>query len=249
MPETFDMKELDELLSGADDENINEQKETTSESNVNKQETKEPRIDKQEQDITNTKAFATRLKESNQKAIFEERENIAISMGYASYAEMLKKQEAKVIEDKGLNPDDVSPVIDSLLEKRLANDPRMSELTEFRKHKVEEFAKKELEEISKLTDGQVTTMEQIPKEVLELWKTTGSLKKAYIQLEGERLILKNKIIASKATSTEHMKNPSQIIGADRAEGKPLTKKQREMYLFFNPNMTDKELDEIRTKGE
>ena len=78
--------------------------------------------------IENSKAFAKRLSEKTEQVRKQEREAIAKELGYESYDEMIKSRERKTIEDKGLDPDEVSPVIDELVKARLDNDPRMKEL-------------------------------------------------------------------------------------------------------------------------
>ena len=81
---------------------------------------------------TQTQAFAHRLKEATSKARNEERESIAKSLGYESYADMQAKREAEMLREKGLDPEDVSPVVEQLVEKRLAEDPRLKEFDTFK---------------------------------------------------------------------------------------------------------------------
>lgn len=193
--------------------------------------------------VDNTKAFAARLKEETTKV----REQVAKEAGYNSYAEMVKAKEAKLLADKGLNPEDVSPVIEELVKTRLDQDPRMKELEEFRKQKVQEFAKRELAEITKLTNGEITTLEQLPKEVVELWKTTGSLKSSFLQIKGEELILKAAAATSKG-STEHLANPGGT-NPPSTKMRPLSEEEKRNYKFFNPNITDEELNKKRYSVE
>ena len=155
------------------------------------------------EEIEKTKAFAKRLSEKTNAAIAAERENIAKSLGYASYEEMTKKREEQMIKDKGLDPEDVTPVVEELVKQRIDADPRMKELETLRAQKIADFAKRELSEITKLTDGEITDLNQLPKEVIELWKQKGSLKSAYLELEAEKLITKIKSGQSKG-STEHL---------------------------------------------
>lgn len=193
-----------------------------------------------DKDVSQTKAFAKRLKESTDKARNEERETIAKTLGFSSYDELLKNNERKLYEDKGLDPDDVSPIVDALVQQKLDNDPRMKELEAFKKKQVEEFAKKELAEITKLTGGEITKLEQIPTEVMELWKTKGSLKKAYLELEGEKLL--NKVRGEQSRgSTSHLASPSGRSGVDNTK-RPLTADERKAWRVFYPNITEEELN-------
>lgn len=197
--------------------------------------------------MESTKAFAHRLKEKTESAIVAERERIAKELGYESYDELQKSKEKKMLEDNGLNSDDVAPVVDKIVEERLKNDPRMKELDNYREQQMKEFANKELEEIKTLTNGEVTSMEQIPKDVLEDWKKSGSLKKSYIALHGEELIVKARTIAPKATTT-HLQSPG---GAppQPSEFRLLTDEEKKIWKIFNPSMTEEELNKKQIKKE
>lgn len=187
-----------------------------------------------------TKAFAKRLKESTEKARREERENIAKSLGYESYDDMQKKRENKLYEDKGLDPEDVSPIVDEIVKQRLQNDPRMQELETLRTKQLQEFGRKELEEIKKLTNGEITSLAQLPKEVIDLWKTKGSLKSAYLELEGEKLI--NKIRGEQSRgSTNHLQNPTGAT-PQQQKTRPLTAEEKAIWRQIHPHMSEEELN-------
>lgn len=190
--------------------------------------------------VENTKAFATRLKASTDKARKEERESIAKSFGYESYDAMIKARERKTYEDKGLDPDEVSPIVDELVKQKLDADPRMQELAEFRKRQVAEFGKQELAEITKLTSGKITAFNQLSKEVLDAWQKEGSLKTAYLKIEGENLITQMRSEQSKG-SAEHLGNPNGSSPANTTQ-RHLTDKEKQMWRFFNPKVTDEELN-------
>lgn len=195
--------------------------------------------------VDTTKAFAKRLKESTDKARREERENIAKSLGYQSYEEMQRKREEKLINDKGLNPSDVQPLVEQIVNERIASDPRMQELATLRAQRVEEFGKRELADITRLTGGEITSLSQLPREVIDKWKKNGSLKDAFLELEGEKLINKLRSEQSKG-STGHMNVPEGSTSNSNNE-RPLTAKEKEMYKYFNPSMTDEELNKMTVK--
>ncbi len=195
--------------------------------------------------IENSKAFAKRLREKTEQVRNEEREAIAKSLGFDSYADMQSKREKKLIEDKGLDPEQVNPIVDELVKKRLDSDPRMRELESLRAKQVQEFGKKELAEVTELTGGEVTSLAQLPKEVIELWKQTGSLKSAYLSIKGEELIRKARSEQSKG-STQHLQNPSGTVKQPGKE-RPLTAEEKKVWKFFNPSLTDEELDKKTTK--
>lgn len=234
---SFSYEELDKLFSTEDT-----QESPTADTETQLTTETQP---ESETNVETTKAFAKRLSEKTEQVRNEERESIAKSLGYESYEDMMKKREAKTIEDKGFDPEEISPLVEELVQNRLNNDPRMKELEKLRAQQVEEFGKKELAEITKLTDGEITSLEQLPSEVLELWKKKGSLKSAYIELEGEKLIMKARSAQSKG-STSHLANPSGVV-TPPSNMRPLTAEEKEIWKFFNPSITDEELNKKTVK--
>lgn len=233
----FSMEELEELFKGEGQET------PPAEGNKNPPETPPNEPTKTEtnvEDVTKTQAFARRLKEEKEKALKEARQEIAASLGYASYEELQKSKEKKMLEEQGLDPEQVSPIVEKLVEERLSKDPRMQELEELRKAKVNEFASKELKEINDLVGTNYTSVNDIPKDVIEDWRKTGSLKKSYIALHGEELILKAKSAASKGT-TSHLQTPGGSPGVP-TNRRPLNEEERAVWRLFNPNITDEELN-------
>lgn len=189
-----------------------------------------------------TKAFSIRLN--------EEREKIAKQAGFSSYEEMLKKNEQKKIEDTGLDPEIASPLIEKLVNERIENDPRLKELETYKKQEKDrqfkEWCEQELKSLTKLTDGQIKSMNDVPADVIKLSEKTGSLKSAYMQLHGEALVnqIKAKQIAkdSKGT-TDHLVQPVGA-GAQVGQTRPLTEAERKAYRMINRSITDAELDKI-----
>jgi len=190
--------------------------------------------------VDQTKAFSHRLKESVSKKVAEERENIAKTMGYDSYDAMLKSKEVKLIKDKGYDPSELEPLIEQLLENRLKNHPGLKELESYKQRQAEEYAKKELADLTKLTGGEITSLEQLPKAVLDEWAKTGSLKSAYLQIEGEKLITKVRSSQSKGDTT-HLKSP-QGGTPPPTNTRPLTAEEKSVWKYFNPGMTEEELN-------
>lgn len=198
--------------------------------------------------VTETQAFAHRLKEATSKVRNEERESIAKSLGYESYADLMQKREARLLEEKGLDPTDVTPVVEQIVQQRLADDPRLKELDGYRQERVNAWAERELAELSELTQGRISKLENVPKDVIELWKTKGSLKGAYIELHGEKLIREMQTgIASGQNrgTTGHLASPQGTPApADDNTRRPFTAKEREVYKLFNPDVTDEQLSKM-----
>lgn len=241
----FTMEELDELFAS---EIKQETPPVVGEQNVEtatKSEGEPKNEGKPESDVDTTKAFAHRLKESTEKARQEERDAIAKSLGYESYTDMQNKREAQMLKDKELDPEQVMPIVEELVKKRMDQDPRIKELEEVRKQRLKEFGERELAEIKQLTGGEISSFSQLSKEVVELWKTKGSLKAAYLELEGEKLITKIRSENSKG-STQHLASPS--AGAPMDNGmRLLTDQEKVIWKKFNPNMTEDELNKQLVK--
>lgn len=227
----FSMEELESLFK--------ETAQETPPAEDGKNSTETPPTNETE-DVTKTQSFARRLKEEKEKAYKEAQNEIAASLGYSSYDELQKHKQNQLLEEKGLDPELVNPVVDEIVKKRLAEDPRMKELEELKQRQITEFAKKELEDVNKLAGTNFASLEEVPKDVIEDWKKTGSLKKSYINLHGEELILKARSEASKG-STSHLNNPSGAAPEGKAK-RHLTDEEKRLWKFFNPTMTDEELN-------
>lgn len=196
-------------------------------------------------DVTKTKAFANRLKESTTKAVEAERLNIAKALGFESYDALIKSREKKTLEDKGLDPDVVSPVIEELVKQRLDSDPRMKELATYRDKQLLEFGKKELKELSELTEGKITSLAQLSPEVKAAWAQKGSLTAAYMELEGANLVRSMRSEQSKG-STSHLNNPSGGTNVPSGE-RHLTEEEKQYWRVFHPHMTEEELNKKTVK--
>lgn len=193
--------------------------------------------------VDNTKAFAKRLHEKTEQVRNEEREKIAKSMGYETYDEMIKSREKKLLEEKGLDREEVQETVEQLVQQRIENDPRMKELESIRAQRAKEFAERELAELSKITEGEITSLKQLPQDVIDEWTKTGSLKGAYLKLHGEELLAKVKGKQSTG-STEHMNTPSGG-SASGSTKRYLTDQEKEVWKTFNPKMTEEELNKIQ----
>ena len=142
--------------------------------------------------IEQTNAVSTRINEVKRKTAIETQEKLAKELGYASYTELQKANEHKLLKEAGLDESDISEVVEKLVEKRLANDNRFKKLEEYEEREKNNFVNSQLKEINKLTGNNYTSIEQLPKDTLKVWEKTGNLKQAYLATQGESLILKSK---------------------------------------------------------
>lgn len=192
-----------------------------------------------------TKAFAKRLKESTAKAVSADREATAKMLGFDSYDALIKSREKKTLEDSGLDPDVVSPVIDDLVKQRLNNDPRMQELATLRERQMLEFGKKELADLKDLTGGKITSFDQLSPEVKKRWGEKGSLVAAYMEMEGVNLVREMRSEHSKG-STAHLNNPNGSAPANHNE-RFLTEEEKQYWRYFNPGISEEELNKKTVK--
>lgn len=198
-----------------------------------------------DQSVENTKVFAQRLKERTDKAVAEERDNIAKEFGFKSWDDYQANKDKKLLEEKGLDPNEVSPVVEEIVKRRIDSDPRMKELESYRAKQAEAFAEKELKQLSSLLGEQITSLEQVPKDVLEDWKSSGSIKTSYMKLHGEELLKKARAAASRG-DTQHLQSPNGAPQTPSNE-RPLTDDEKRIYRFFNPKVADEELNKMTRK--
>ena len=111
--------------------------------------------------------------------------------------------------------------------------------------RVQEFGKKELAEVTKLSGGEITSLNQLSPEVISAWKQKGSLKAAYLEVEGEKRIMRMMSDQSRGTTT-HLTANGGSAAVPTGE-RTLNADERKMYKFFNPSMTDDQLNKITVK--
>jgi len=190
--------------------------------------------------------MAARIRESTDKARLEEREAVAKAAGFNSYDELLKSQHEKIMKDQGLDPELVKPVLKKLMDE----DPRVKELENLKAKQIEEFGRQQLSEITTLTGGKITSLDQLSSEVIELWKTKGSLKGAYMYYHGHELTSQAAIAARSAqtkTTTAHLQSPAGSAPGSDDGLRPLTNAEKAYFKEINPHYTDAELSAKRIK--
>lgn len=173
-----------------------------------------------------THAVSQRINEVRKKAESETEERIAKSLGYESYADMLKAEEKRAMTKAGLDSDELLSLVDSLVEKRMANDPRMKRLAEIEADDKAKFVDKELSAINAISDIKYKSVDELPESVRKLWEVTGNLKQAYLAAEGEKLLTKSRASEMKG-STSHLATTNN--GSTSSKVRPLTEDEKDMY--------------------
>ena len=234
--EQTELEEIEKEIAGLFNNDQDSSPEEKEQKPADTQESKKTDEEKK----SDAKAFSIRLN--------EEREKIAKEAGFESYEDMRKKRELKKIEEKGLDPEVTSPLIDDLVKQRLEQDPRIKEYEELKKKEEErefkEWCDKEVKQLSSLTDGKIKSLSDVPQDVVKLSEKTGSLKSAYLQLHGEELIAQMKLKQTSQESRGTTDHLAQVKEGTSATGKtrPLTSEERRAYKMINRNITEEELD-------
>ena len=128
--------------------------------------------------VDQTKAFATRLKEKA-KAKQEAKEEIAHSCGYDSWQEYVDNQTNSKLLDKGLDPDSVRPVLKDLIK----NDPEYIEAMKYKAEKEELekelFAQNAIQALNNKFGTNFKSVNELDKDTIDDWNKGMSLEKAF----------------------------------------------------------------------
>lgn len=129
--------------------------------------------------VDQTKAFATRLKEEKTKAKQEAREEIAKSFGYNSWSEYADAQTNNKLLDKGLDPESVRPVLKDLIRE----DPDYQEAMKYKAEKEalekELFATNSLKALNEKFGTAYSSVDELDPETIRLWNLGTPLETAY----------------------------------------------------------------------
>lgn len=211
---------IDDLFKDELDE-INNQEDTEDNSD------KDTNTKEAERDET-TEAVSKRINEVKRKTESETQDRIAKELGYASYKEMQDANKNKILRDAGLDTDDADlmAAIDKIVEKKLAEDPRIQKVDAYETRQKQKFVDTQLEQINKFAGSNYTNVDQLPKDTLAMWEKTGDLKQAYLATHGEELLIKRTPNQNKGTLTHLGDN-----GSSGSSGKtrPLTDVEKDIY--------------------
>jgi hypothetical protein len=186
-----------------------------------------------EQPLELTAAMTKRINEVRAKTEATVRDNIAKDLGFDTYEEMEKAKDKKAILEAGYDPDDLEAIIEPLVEKRLASDPRMLKLQEIEAQEKETYIDTQLSEVERLT-GLKVTKDDLPKETLDLWSKGVDLAQAYIATNAAKIVSSNT-----KGSTAHLQSGS---GTSKIKRRGLSEQEKELYRAINADITEEELN-------
>lgn len=181
-----------------------------------------------------TKAMSKRINEVKAQTEREAQDKVAKELGYENYAAMKKANEAALIKKQGYNPDDLEKVIEPLLQKRLADDPRLKEFEALKKREQDLYIQSQLTAINEAT-GQQLKITDLSKETVALWQKGIDLEKAYWATEGKTIAAK--MSGKNGTLTHLATGASQ--GATKT--RPLTEAEKDMYRQIAPHLSEEQL--------
>jgi len=80
----------------------------------------------------------------------ETQDKVAKELGYENDADLQKANEKKLLKDAGLDEEDITGVVNKLVEQRIANDPRFKKIEELEAIERNNFVNTQLKEINNL---------------------------------------------------------------------------------------------------
>lgn len=188
--------------------------------------------------IDMTKAVSDRINNVRKKTESETQDKIAKELGFDSYEDLQKANEQKLLRDAGLDEEEITEVVNKLVEQRISNDPRFKKIEELEAREKSNFVAAQLKEINNVAGTNYTSVDQLPKETLEVWQKIGNLSQAYYATQGAQLF--NKSQSTKRNgSLSHMADSSN--GSVSNNRRPLTEEEKAIYRMVNPDITEEEL--------
>ena len=219
-------KEVDDLFK--DPEDSQPQTNTSTEDLVDQS-------DKSGKDVM-TQTMTNRINEVRSKTEKDTQDKIAKELGYADYATMKKVQTDKLVQENGFKPEDVEKILKPMLEERIKNDPRFKKLEDFEKREQTAYVTTSLANINKVT-GQILTVDDLDKEVLNLWSKGVELEQAYYAIHGKTILTKG----VNATQNGSMNHLAPGANAGLTKTRKLTDEEKAMYRSINPYITEEDL--------
>ena len=185
-----------------------------------------------EKKVELTEAMTKRINEVRTKTEATVRDNMAKELGYENYDELLKAKDKKLITEAGYDPEELEKIIEPLLAKRLASDPRMQRLQQLEEQDKKTYMNVELDKLEKLTGLKVKETD-LSQETLDLMGKGVPLAQAYIATNSVKIISANK------GTTDHMASGA---GAGQIKTRTMTQEEKAFYKSINPHITDEELN-------
>lgn len=191
---------------------------------------------KVEEPTDSTKAYSERLNKDRERIRNEERENIAKSFGYETWAEYIDAHTDSSLLEKGLDPDQIKPII----KEAIKNDPDYIEAMKIKQEKEQLEAKiwadSEIKRLNEKFGTKIKSVDEFDQEVLSMWKSGVPLEKAYAANHYEEL---QSIAIKKSKAQNDGKQHLKDSNDGNAEStKTISSEQLKFFRALNPNASD-----------
>jgi hypothetical protein len=228
-------QEIDDELDISIDDLFNDEED--SQTSENSQTSSSDDSKNEEESMNLTKNMSKRINDVRRKTELEVQDRVAKQAGYESYEDMMKATERKIVEDQGYDPDEISALLEPLIEKRLALDPRFKKLEEIEAREKSDYLSKQLAEINKVSEVKYKSVNDLPQETINLFAKGVDLKQAFYATQGEGLFNR---AASRANngSLNHM---APLPNGNGVKTRGLTAEEKDMYRMIIPGITEEEL--------
>ncbi len=184
-----------------------------------------------------TKNMTKRINEVRRKTELEVQDRVAKQAGYASYEDMMKATERKIVEDQGYDPDEINKLLEPLIEKRLSNDPRFKKLEEIESREKDAYLSQQLAAINKISDVKYKSVNDLPDETLNLFAKGVDLKQAFYATQGEGLLSK----AANKANNGSLNHLAPLPNGNGVKTRGLNADEKAMYRMIIPGITEEEL--------
>ena len=199
-----------------------------------------------EQPVDQTKAFAARLKEEKAKAKLEAREEIAKSFGYNSWEEYADAQTNSKLLDKGLDPEEVRPVLKDLIK----NDPEYIEAMKYKAEKEnlekELFASNSLQALNNKFGTDFKSINELDEETVKDWNNGMSLEKAFAANNYGKLI--DKAIKTANANVDNGKSKMKMVSGSNSQTSKREPSKTEISIANSFGFTKEQLEEYINKN-
>lgn len=189
-----------------------------------------------EPSVTETQAFAKRLKEETVKIKQQAREELAQSFGFNSYDEYIKAQTDNNLIDKGFDPEKVRPVIEDIIKKDPTYVKAIEKAKEYENLEKEIFAKNSIEALNAKFGTDYKSINQLDEDTIKMWNDGLSLEKAFAANNYDK-IQELTLKKVKTTSKEHMKEIPSGNSVNKEVRTP-TKEEIEIFKLINPGISE-----------
>ncbi len=187
------------------------------------------------------KAYAERLNKDRERIRSEERERIAQDFGYDSWEEYRDAQTNNKLLDKGLDPDEVRPVLKELIK----SDPEYLEAMEYKKKeetmRAKMWGEEEVRKLNSKFGTNFASVDDLDSETVKLFNQGVPLDKAYASQHYEELQESAVKKAKINTGKEHFKETNGFTPSSTETRATVTEAEFKKFKSINPYATDEEI--------